>query len=103
MSIWSLIQVELTYLLLPSMQSLACRFPGVLGKPYLFLWTPTPQVPCFFCYRERDVLFPGYTHLQRAQPIRWSHWILSQAVALTRDSERLLEVQKRINVLPLGR
>ncbi|VFV43389.1 argininosuccinate lyase-like [Lynx pardinus] len=26
---------------------------------------------------ERDVLFPGYTHLQRAQPIRWSHWILS--------------------------
>ncbi|GAB1290234.1 Argininosuccinate lyase [Apodemus speciosus] len=52
--------------------------------------------------RESDVLFPGYTHLQRAQPIRWSHWILSHAVALTRDSERLLEVQKRINVLPLG-
>uniref|UniRef100_A0A5G2Q918 Argininosuccinate lyase n=1 Tax=Sus scrofa TaxID=9823 RepID=A0A5G2Q918_PIG len=26
---------------------------------------------------ERDILFPGYTHLQRAQPIRWSHWILS--------------------------
>ncbi|KAK7829241.1 hypothetical protein U0070_012712 [Myodes glareolus] len=51
---------------------------------------------------ECDVLFPGYTHLQRAQPIRWSHWILSHAVALTRDSERLLEVQKRINVLPLG-
>ncbi|KAK2499477.1 hypothetical protein MC885_000101 [Smutsia gigantea] len=51
---------------------------------------------------ERDVLFPGYTHLQRAQPIRWSHWILSHAVALTRDSERLLEVQKRINILPLG-
>ncbi|KAB1263666.1 Argininosuccinate lyase [Camelus dromedarius] len=51
---------------------------------------------------EWDVLFPGYTHLQRAQPIRWSHWILSHAVALTRDSERLLEVQKRINVLPLG-
>ncbi|XP_006889715.1 PREDICTED: argininosuccinate lyase-like isoform X3 [Elephantulus edwardii] len=30
---------------------------------------------------ERDVLFPGYTHLQRAQPIRWSHWILSGAIA----------------------
>nr|XP_035147849.2 argininosuccinate lyase isoform X1 [Callithrix jacchus]XP_035147850.2 argininosuccinate lyase isoform X1 [Callithrix jacchus] len=52
---------------------------------------------------ECDVLFPGYTHLQRAQPIRWSHWILSHAVALTRDSERLLEVRKRIDVLPLGR
>ncbi|XP_032120653.1 argininosuccinate lyase isoform X2 [Sapajus apella] len=51
---------------------------------------------------ECDVLFPGYTHLQRAQPIRWSHWILSHAVALTRDSERLLEVRKRIDVLPLG-
>uniref|UniRef100_A0A8C3W3M6 Argininosuccinate lyase n=1 Tax=Catagonus wagneri TaxID=51154 RepID=A0A8C3W3M6_9CETA len=51
---------------------------------------------------ERDTLFPGYTHLQRAQPIRWSHWILSHAVALTRDSERLLEVRKRIDVLPLG-
>lgn len=90
----------------------------------------------FSPHRERDVLFPGYTHLQRAQPIRWSHWILrrvgrgivqgccggavtegrapgaltsalwlpnSHAVALTRDSERLLEVQKRVNVLPLGR
>uniref|UniRef100_A0A2K6UXW5 Argininosuccinate lyase n=1 Tax=Saimiri boliviensis boliviensis TaxID=39432 RepID=A0A2K6UXW5_SAIBB len=52
--------------------------------------------------KECDVLFPGYTHLQRAQPIRWSHWILSHAVALTRDSERLLEVRKRIDVLPLG-
>ncbi|XP_053411070.1 argininosuccinate lyase isoform X2 [Nycticebus coucang] len=51
---------------------------------------------------EHDILFPGYTHLQRAQPIRWSHWILSHAVALTRDSERLLEVRNRINVLPLG-
>ncbi|XP_038614918.1 argininosuccinate lyase [Tachyglossus aculeatus] len=51
---------------------------------------------------EQDVLFPGYTHLQRAQPIRWSHWILSHAVALTRDSERLMELRKRVNVLPLG-
>uniref|UniRef100_A0A4X2KDM9 Argininosuccinate lyase n=1 Tax=Vombatus ursinus TaxID=29139 RepID=A0A4X2KDM9_VOMUR len=51
---------------------------------------------------EKDVLFPGYTHLQRAQPIRWSHWILSHAVALSRDLERLLEVRKRIDVLPLG-
>lgn len=27
-------------------------------------------------FREIDVLMPGYTHLQRAQPIRWSHWLL---------------------------
>uniref|UniRef100_A0A671W745 argininosuccinate lyase n=1 Tax=Sparus aurata TaxID=8175 RepID=A0A671W745_SPAAU len=32
---------------------------------------------------EIDVLFPGYTHMQRAQPIRWSHWILSGAIAGT--------------------
>ncbi|XP_005813339.1 argininosuccinate lyase [Xiphophorus maculatus] len=51
---------------------------------------------------EIDVLFPGYTHMQRAQPIRWSHWILSYAVALSRDVERLLEIKKRANILPLG-
>ncbi|XP_034995928.1 argininosuccinate lyase [Zootoca vivipara] len=51
---------------------------------------------------EIDVILPGYTHLQRAQPIRWSHLLLSHAVALTRDSERLSEVKKRIDVLPLG-
>ncbi|XP_038670033.1 argininosuccinate lyase [Scyliorhinus canicula] len=51
---------------------------------------------------EIDILFPGYTHMQRAQPIRWSHWILSHAVALTRDAERLDEIKKRANVLPLG-
>ncbi|CAB1315750.1 unnamed protein product [Coregonus sp. 'balchen'] len=45
--------------------------------------------------REIDVLFPGYTHMQRAQPIRWSHWIL-------RDVEQLQEINRRVNVLPLG-
>ncbi|XP_053702389.1 argininosuccinate lyase [Synchiropus splendidus] len=51
---------------------------------------------------EVDVLVPGYTHMQRAQPIRWSHWIMSHAVALSRDVDRLQEVKKRVNVLPLG-
>nr|XP_033778367.1 argininosuccinate lyase [Geotrypetes seraphini]XP_033778368.1 argininosuccinate lyase [Geotrypetes seraphini]XP_033778369.1 argininosuccinate lyase [Geotrypetes seraphini] len=51
---------------------------------------------------EIDVIFPGYTHLQRAQPIRWSQWILSHAVALCRDFERLRENRKRTSVLPLG-
>ncbi|KAF3705687.1 Argininosuccinate lyase [Channa argus] len=51
---------------------------------------------------EIDVLFPGYTHMQRAQPIRWSHWILSHAIALSRDVERLYEIKKRVNILPLG-
>lgn len=51
---------------------------------------------------EIDILLPGYTHLQRAQPIRWSHWILSHAAALQRDDERLSEIKHRVNVLPLG-
>ncbi|KAM4620754.1 argininosuccinate lyase isoform 1-T1 [Polymixia lowei] len=51
---------------------------------------------------EIDVLFPGYTHMQRAQPIRWSHWILSHAVALSRDVDHLQEIKRRVNVLPLG-
>uniref|UniRef100_A0A8B9I5F9 Argininosuccinate lyase n=1 Tax=Anser brachyrhynchus TaxID=132585 RepID=A0A8B9I5F9_9AVES len=55
-----------------------------------------------FTCREIDVILPGYTHLQKAQPIRWSQFLLSHAVALTRDSERLGEVKRRINVLPLG-
>ncbi|XP_068271558.1 argininosuccinate lyase-like [Nyctibius grandis] len=51
---------------------------------------------------ETDILLPGYTHLQKAQPIRFSHFLLSHAVALTRDSERLGEMKRRMNVLPLG-
>eukprot|EP00043_Microstomoeca_roanoka_P020113 m.237510 g.237510 ORF g.237510 m.237510 type:complete len:467 (-) comp17109_c1_seq1:6080-7480(-) len=52
--------------------------------------------------REIDALMPGYTHLQRAQPIRWSHWMLSHAWALQRDIERVDDLRKRVNVLPLG-
>uniref|UniRef100_A0A8C5HL38 Argininosuccinate lyase n=1 Tax=Gouania willdenowi TaxID=441366 RepID=A0A8C5HL38_GOUWI len=69
-----------------------------LGMLYL-LFNP---ILCSVTLREINVLFPGYTHLQRAQPIRWSHWILSHAVALSRDVDRLLEIKKRVNVLPLG-
>uniref|UniRef100_A0A0B7A3W4 Argininosuccinate lyase n=1 Tax=Arion vulgaris TaxID=1028688 RepID=A0A0B7A3W4_9EUPU len=51
---------------------------------------------------EIEVLMPGYTHLQRAQPIRWSHWILSYAVMLQRDVERLLQIRERASTLVLG-
>ncbi|KAK2084080.1 hypothetical protein P7K49_037113 [Saguinus oedipus] len=49
---------------------------------------------------EHDIIFPGYTHLQRAQPLDWYHWILSHAMVLILDSKWLLEVQKQICVLP---
>lgn len=51
---------------------------------------------------EVDLLMPGYTHLQRAQPIRWSHWMMSYGLAFASDLERLREVIKRVNRSPLG-
>ncbi len=51
---------------------------------------------------EIDLLMPGYTHLQPAQPTRWSHWILSHAWAWQRDAQRLDELTHRVSVLPLG-
>lgn len=48
------------------------------------------------------VLMPGYTHLQRAQPVQFSHWLLSHAFALREDCKRLGELRDRANVLPLG-
>jgi argininosuccinate lyase len=51
---------------------------------------------------EIDVLMPGYTHLQRAQPIRWSHWLLSYGTFFSTDLERLRQVIKRVNRSPLG-
>ena len=51
---------------------------------------------------EVDVLMPGYTHVQPAQPVRWSHWLLSHAWAWQRDRERLVDLVKRLDVLPLG-
>ncbi|KAK7793121.1 hypothetical protein R5R35_006516 [Gryllus longicercus] len=52
--------------------------------------------------QEIDILMPGYTHLQRAQPVRWSHWLLSYCWSLKADHDRLKQLSERINVLPLG-
>eukprot|EP00038_Savillea_parva_P008263 m.175798 g.175798 ORF g.175798 m.175798 type:complete len:470 (+) comp14054_c0_seq1:2280-3689(+) len=49
-----------------------------------------------------DAVFPGYTHLQRAQPIRWSQWIMSHTWPLIRDFERLGEIKARTSEMPLG-
>lgn len=51
---------------------------------------------------EIDVIMPGYTHLQRAQPIRWSHKLSSYATQLQDDLERLDLVIKLTNRCPLG-
>ena len=53
-------------------------------------------------HANRDVVIPGYTHLQRAQPVLLAHHLLAYVEMLGRDDERLEDARKRINVLPLG-
>lgn len=49
-----------------------------------------------------DVYLPGYTHLQRAQPVLLAHHLLAHGWALSRDVERLLDLMERLDVSPLG-
>jgi len=49
-----------------------------------------------------DVVMPGYTHLQRAQPVLFAHHLLAYAQMCQRDIDRLRDLWKRVNVLPLG-
>jgi argininosuccinate lyase len=50
----------------------------------------------------REVVIPGYTHLQLAQPVLLAHWCLAYFEMFARDRERLAEMRRRVNVLPLG-
>ncbi|MFP6891121.1 MAG: argininosuccinate lyase [Nitrospinota bacterium] len=49
-----------------------------------------------------EFVMPGYTHLQRAQPVSFAHHLLAYCQMFRRDGERLSDVRKRVNVLPLG-
>ena len=51
---------------------------------------------------SRDAIVPGYTHLQRAQPIVFAHHLLAYGMMLERDLGRLADAAKRVNVSPLG-
>lgn len=52
--------------------------------------------------RDHDVILPGYTHMQRAQPILAAHYYLAYVEKFARDRERLADCRKRVNVLSLG-
>jgi argininosuccinate lyase len=52
--------------------------------------------------RHQSVVLPGYTHLQRAQPILLGHHFLAQMEALERDHARIIDCARRADVLPLG-
>lgn len=52
--------------------------------------------------KNADVIIPGYTHLQRAQPVYFAHHLLAYVEMLERDCERLWDCHSRVNVCPLG-
>ena len=52
--------------------------------------------------KYQDTILPGYTHLQRAQPVLFAHHLLAYVEMLERDQERLVDARKRINRMPLG-
>jgi len=52
--------------------------------------------------RHLTVVMPGYTHMQRAQPVLFSHHLLAYYEMFKRDSQRLVDCRKRIDVMPLG-
>ncbi len=52
--------------------------------------------------RHRGLIIPGYTHLQRAQPVLAAHYFLAYMEKLERDRSRLADCRKRMNALPLG-
>ena len=54
------------------------------------------------CDIDADVILPGFTHLQRAQPVMAAHYWLAYCEKFQRDRERLADCLKRVNVLPLG-
>lgn len=52
--------------------------------------------------KEADTIMPGFTHLQTAQPVTFGHHLLAWYEMLVRDSERMQDCRKRVNVSPLG-
>ena len=60
------------------------------------------QVICEKAYEHAETVMPGYTHLQRAQPITFGHHLMAYAEMLLRDIDRLNDCKKRMDVMPLG-
>lgn len=54
------------------------------------------------CDQDADVVLPGYTHMQRAQPVLAAHYWLAYVEKFQRDRERLADCRRRVNVSPLG-
>lgn len=59
-------------------------------------------VLCDKAQENTNTIMPGYTHLQRAQPITFAHHLMAYSAMLCRDLDRLKDVKRRMNVMPLG-
>ena len=60
------------------------------------------EVICDGAEKYRDIIMPGYTHLQRAQPVTFGHWLMAYAMMLLRDLDRFADCRSRINISPIG-
>lgn len=60
------------------------------------------SVLCDKAQENTDTIMPGYTHLQRAQPITLAHHLMAYCSMLMRDIDRLADTKRRMNILPLG-
>ena len=60
------------------------------------------RVLCDKAEENKDTIMPGYTHLQRAQPITFGHHLMAYCAMLCRDLDRLRDIKRRMNILPLG-
>ena len=55
-----------------------------------------------FAKKHPGAVVPGYTHMRRAQPVLWAHYLLAYFEMFSRDAERLQQARARVNVMPLG-
>ncbi|BET98564.1 argininosuccinate lyase [Xenorhabdus taiwanensis] len=60
------------------------------------------QALVFTAENNQNAVMPGYTHLQRAQPVTFAHWCLAYVEMFSRDESRLQDALKRLDVSPLG-
>ena len=72
------------------------------GGDLLFALVNLQQAMMGLADREKDTVLPGYTHLQRAQPVTFGHWCLAYVEMFNRDIGRLKDALYRLDVSPLG-
>ncbi|MDR1159885.1 MAG: argininosuccinate lyase [Syntrophomonadaceae bacterium] len=71
-------------------------------KKIYFLLLDLMETILALAYEHAETIMPGYTHLQKAQPISLGHYLMAYFEMLRRDLERLNDCYKRINYMPLG-